>query len=173
MESGFENAAPILYSNLEHLFMSVVAVGVESTADASAITPNTDGVPVSGQKYQLAQWQVGEGDDAVYYKSRICGAAGNGNNGAMDPWCFAAVGLNDEMGAASATGAAGVLTSAFYYMSPAQIFTLLALTADGPFLGRNAAGEKFNDTTLVAYLRSMYTLPNEYNPTDAQYLETF
>ena len=171
--AGFENAAPILYSNLEHLFMSVVAVGVASTADASSITPNTDGVPVSGQKYQLAQWQVGTGDDAAYYKSRICGMAGNGNNGAMDPWCFASVGLNDEMGAAAAAGAAGVLTSAFYYMSPAQIFTLLALTADGPYLGRKTSGEVFTDATLIAYLRSMYTLPNEYNPTDAQYLDTF
>ncbi len=167
----FENAAPILYSNLEHLFMSVVAVGT-STESASSIAPNTDGVP-SGGKYQLAQWQVGEGTDATYYKSRICGAAGTGNNGAMDPWCFAAVGTTDEMGAAAAAGAAGVLTSAFYYMSPSQIFTLLALTADGPFLGRRTTGEKFTEATLISYLRSMYTLPNEYNPTDDQYLDTF
>ena len=171
--AGFENAAPILYSNLEHLFMSVVAVGVASTDDASSIAPNTDGVPVNGQTYQLAQWQIGNGDNATYYKSRICGAAGTGNNGAMDPWCFAATGLTDEAATAAAAGAAGVLTSAFYYMSPSQIFTLLALTADGPFLGRRTTGEKFTESTLISYLRSMYTLPTEYNPTDAQYLDTF
>lgn len=171
--ASFENAAPIIYPNLEHLFMSVVAVGVESTASASAISPNTDGIPVSGQKYQLAQWPVGTGSDATYYKSRICGAAGTGNNGAMDPWCFASVGINDEMATASAAGAAGILTSAFYYMSPSQIFTLLALTADGPFLGRKTGGGKFTEAELISYLRSMYTLPNQYNPTDEQYLNTF
>lgn len=170
--AGFENAAPIIYQNLEHLFMSVVAVGVESTASASSIAPDTDGVPVSGL-YQLAQWPSGTGTDATYYKSRICGAAGTGNNGAMDPWCFAAVGLTDEMAAAAAAGAAGVLTSAFYYMSPAQIFTLLALTADGPFLGRKTTGGRFNEAELIAYLKTMYKLPNEFNPTDAQYLDTF
>ena len=172
-EASFENAAPIIYSNLEHLFMSVVGVGVASTESATAISANTNGIPVSDQKYQLAQWPVGSGTDVTYYKSRICGAAGTGNNGAMDPWCFAAVGLTDEMAAAAAAGAAGVLTSAFYYMSPAQIFTLLALTADGPFLYRRTAGAVFTESELISYLRSMYTLPNEYNPTDAQYLDVF
>ncbi len=171
--AGFENAAPILYSNLEHMFMSVVAVGVSSTESATSISPNTDGVPITSEKYQLAQWQVTDGDTTTYYKSRICGAAGTGNNGALDPWCFAATGVTDETATAAAAGAAGILTSAFYYMSPSQIFTLLALTADGPFLGRRTTGERFTEETLVSYLRSMYTLPAEYNPTDAQYLDTF
>lgn len=173
--AGFENAAPIIYSNLEHLFMSVVAVRAPTLGDGGtnpSITPNSDVMPVSGSTYQLSQWQDVSGTQE-YYKARICGAAGTGNNGAMDPWCFAAVGLTDEMAAASAAGAAGLLASAFHYMSPSQIFSLLALTADGPFLGRKTSGGRFSEAELISYLQSMYTLPNEYNPTNAQYLATF
>ena len=175
----FENAAPIVYSNLEHLFMSVVAVGTK-TNSATAITPNTNGVPESLSEYQLAQWNETVNGTTTYYKSRICGLAGNGNNGAMDPWCFAAVGLTDEAAVASAAGAAGILASAFHYMSAEQIFLLLALTADGPYLGRlttasgTGSGVLLSDSELVSYLRSMYKMPNEYDTNDdAQYLENF
>ena len=159
-----ENGAPLVYSNLNHSFMSVVAVGAPTiNADGTLpqIVANSDSMPVSSTKYQLAKWGIGEGDNATYYKSRICGMAGTGN-GNIDPWCFAAVGVTDEMATAAAAGAAGVLRSAFYYMTPQQIFTLLALTADGPFLGRKTGGEKFTETTLISHLQEMYTMPNAY-----------
>jgi len=171
--AGFENAAPIAYPNLEHLFMSVVAVGT-STSDVSEITPNTNGTP-SGGLYELARWN----DGTTYYKSRICGAAGTAVNG-IDPWCFAAVGLTDDKATAAAAGAAGVLASAFHYMSPEQIFLLLALTADGPYLGRlttttgTGSGVMLSQTELAAYLRTMYVMPQEYASDDTQqYLENF
>ena len=157
----FENAAPVVYQNLEHLFMSVVSVGA-STTTASSITANTDGVPVSGQKYKLAQWAIGnETDGYTYYKSRVCGATGTGGHG-IDPWCFAAVGVTDEAATAAAAGAAGVLRGAFYYMTPQQIFTLFALTADGPFLNRLTSGTQFTESTLISYLQGMYEMPDVY-----------
>ncbi|MBQ6736759.1 MAG: hypothetical protein IJQ90_04745 [Alphaproteobacteria bacterium] len=159
LDATFENAAPLVYGNgnLEHLFMSVVAVGA-STAGVTSITPNSD---VNSNKYQLAQWAVGDGTDATYYKSRVCGVAGKGGDG-IDPWCFAAVGVTDEMAVAAAAGAAGVLRSAFYYMTPQQIFMLLALTADGPFLNRLTSGTQLNETTLVTHLTDMYIMPESY-----------
>lgn len=173
----FENAAPIVYPNLEHLFMSVVAVGA-STAGATTISPNTNNVP-GGEMYQLAQWSETVGDVTTYYKSRICGMAGTGVSG-IDPWCFAAAGVTDEMATAAAAGAAGVLASAFHYMSPEQIFMLLALTADGPYLGRlttstgTGSGTLLTAAELVSHLQSMYTMPNEYVTSDVnQYLANF
>ena len=155
----FENAAPLVYGNgnLEHLFMSVVAVGA-STTGTTAISPNTDG---NTNKFQLAQWAVGDGTDATYYKARVCGVAGTGGNG-LDPWCFASVGVTDELAVASAAGAAGVLRSAFYYMTPQQIFTLLALTADGPFLNRLTSGTKLDEASLISHLGGMYIMPESY-----------
>ncbi|MBO4480189.1 MAG: ankyrin repeat domain-containing protein [Alphaproteobacteria bacterium] len=154
----FENAAPLVFNNLEHLFMSVVAVGA-STQGTTSIAANSNSNP---NKYTLAQWQQTNADgDTNYYKARICGIAGQGYGG-IDPWCFASVGITDEMAVASAAGAAGVLRSAFYYMSPQEIFTLLALTADGPFLSRLTAGAQLNETTLIAHLQSMYEMPTEY-----------
>lgn len=153
----FENSAPLVYQNLGHLFMSVVGVGA-STAGTTAIAANTDG---NANKFQLSQWQIGTGTDATYYKSRVCGAAGMGGDG-IDPWCFAAVGVTDEMAAAAAAGAAGVLRSAFYYMTPQQIFTLLALTADGPFLGRLTSGAQLTQEGLISHLTGMYEMPGSY-----------
>ena len=155
----FENAAPLVYGNgnLEHLFMSVVAVGA-STVGETTIKPKTDG---NTNKFQLAQWATGDGTDATYYKARVCGVAGTGGNG-LDPWCFASVGVTDEMAVASAAGAAGVLRSAFYYMTPQQIFTLLALTADGPFLNRLTDGTKLDEKTLMSHLDGMYIMPESY-----------
>ena len=158
LTATFENAAPLVYSNLEHLFMSVVAVGA-STIGESGIAANSD---TNTNPYQLAQWAVNNLDiGATYYKARVCGRAGLGGNG-VDPWCFAAVGVTDEMATAAAAGAAGVLTSAFYYMTPQQIFLLMALTADGPFLGRLSSGQTLTESTLVSYLESMYQMPASY-----------
>lgn len=173
----FENAAPIVYPNLEHMFMSVVAVGA-STAGETTISPNTNNVP-GGEMYQLAQWYETSGDTTTYYKSRICGSAGIGVNG-VDPWCFAATGVTDEMATAAAAGAAGIVASAFHYMSPEQIFMLLALTADGPYLGRlttstgTGGGTLLTPAELVSHLQSMYIMPNEYATDDInQYLANF
>ena len=156
----FENAAPLAYSNLNHSFMSIVAVEASTTDET--ISPNTD---TNINKYQLSTWGTTNGtedtSDDVYYKSRICGIAG-GKNGDIDPWCFASVGHTDEMAVASAAGAAGVLRSAFYYMTPQQIFMLLALTADGPYLGRLSSGTVLTDKTLTTHLQDMYELPTIY-----------
>ena len=156
----FENAAPLVYGNgnLEHLFMSIVAVGA-STQGETTIAANSDGYR---NKYQLAQWSVDVDGDTQYYKSRVCGIAGTGANGIMDPWCFAAAGITDEMAVASAAGAAGTLRSAFYYMNSQQIFTLLALTADGPYLNRLTAGTQLTEAALIAYLQSLYEMPALY-----------
>jgi len=156
--ASFENAAPLVVSNLEHLFMSIVPVGAITTG-VEQITPNSDAMPaLSGAKYQLAQWADGLNN----YKARACGVAGTGANG-IDPWCFAAVGLNDELAVASAAGAAGVLKSAFYYMTPQQIFTLLALTADGPFLkAKSGSNGNYSQEELIAHLTGMYEMPAEY-----------
>ena len=158
MTATFENAAPLVYSNLEHLFMSVVAVGA-MTAGETGITANSDS---NTNPYQLAQWAVNNPDTGIsYYKARTCGVAGTGGNG-LDPWCFAAVGVTDEMATAAAAGAAGVLRSAFYYLTPQQIFLLMALTADGPFLGRLSSGQVLTESALAAHLQSMYQMPASY-----------
>ncbi len=156
-----ENAAPIAYSNLNHSFMSIVAVGA-STVGATSIPANVDNLPVGGTKLQLAQWAVGnESDGYTYYKSRVCGTAGIGY-GSIDPWCFASVGVTDEMATAAAAGATGALRSAFYYMTPQQIFTLMALTADGPYLNRLTVGTQLNEAALISHLQSLYIMPGVY-----------
>lgn len=172
LTATFENAAPLVYQNLEHLFMSIVAVGSD-TSDASSIPANSD---TNANPYQLAQWAVNDPVSGLsYYKARTCGVAGTGGNG-IDPWCFAAVGVTDEMATAAAAGAAGVLTSAFYYMTPKQIFMLMALTADGPFLGRLSSGQTLTESALVSYLQSMYQMPQSYQwriDAGANYLDVF
>ena len=174
-DATFENAAPLVFNNLEHLFMSVVAVGA-STAGVTSISANNDSMPVGSSKYQLAAWQTGTGDDTKYYKARACGVAGRGNSD-LDPWCFAAVGITDELATAAAAGAAGVLRSAFYYMTPQQIFTLLALTAEGPFLKTLADGTNLTEEDLVVRLNSMYDMPAQYqyriNYNGESYLDVF
>lgn len=160
----FENVAPLAFQNLEHLFMSVVAVGLigkgtSGTENIAGFTPST--------RYALAQWPDNGGtpndtSDDKYYKARTCGIAGRGAEG-IDPWCFAAAGITDEMAVSSAAGAAGLVKSAFSYLNNKQLFALLALTADGPFLGTDSAGVAFTKDGLRSYLQNMYVLPGEYN----------
>lgn len=163
LEATFENSAPLVFQNLEHLFMSVVAVG--QTGNGTTTAENVAGYSPSGT-YVLSQWSTNNGtpDDASddkYYKARKCGAAAGRGTAAIDPWCFAATGLTDELAVSAAAGAAGAVKSAFDYMNNKQLFMLLALTADGPFLGSTDTGTSMTKDALISYLKSMYTLPNE------------
>lgn len=163
LEATFENSAPLVFQNLEHLFMSVVAVG--QTGKGTTTAETVAGYSPSGT-YALSQWSTNNGtpDDASddkYYKARKCGAAAGRGTAAIDPWCFAATGLTDELAVSAAAGAAGAVKSAFDYMNNKQLFMLLALTADGPFLGSTDTGTSMTKDALISYLKSMYTLPNE------------
>ena len=165
LEATFENSAPLVFPNLEHLFMSVVAVGQTGTKGTTT-ADSVAGYSPSGT-YALSQWSTNNGtpddtSDDKYYKARACGAAGRGT-ASIDPWCFAATGLTDELAVAAAAGAAGAVKSAFDYMNNKQLFMLLALTADGPFLGSTDTGTSLTKDALISYLKSMYTLPNEYD----------
>lgn len=163
LTASFENSAPLVFDNLEHLFMSVVAVvqsgaGTSGTESVSGYTPQ--------HKYTIAQWQNTNNTpdstaDDTYFKARVCGIAGNGANG-IDPWCFASVGVTDELAVASAAGASGALKSAFPDMTNQQLFALMALTADGAYLGTDGNGNTFSESSLIAYLQSMYQMPNDY-----------
>lgn len=143
-EATFENAAPLVYSNLEHQFMSVAAVQLNGgTSGFSSVTGYNP-----SQKITLSQWNDPYGGSDTY-RARACGMAGRGSS-SVDPWCFAAAGVTDQMAAASMAGAVGAVQSAFgSYMSNDQIFVLMALTADGRAL----------DATTLA---GMYQLPPEY-----------
>ncbi|MBD5400759.1 ankyrin repeat domain-containing protein [bacterium] len=160
--ASFENAAPLVFANLDHLFMSVVAVGLQNgTSNAKTVSGY-----LPSSSYKLAQWQDQNGTpdntaDDKYYKARVCGVAGQGAEG-VDPWCFASAGITDELAVASAAGAVGAVKSAFAYMNNKQLFTLLALTADGPYLGTSTDGNILSKDTLRGYLQGMYELPNEY-----------
>ncbi|MDR0726580.1 MAG: ankyrin repeat domain-containing protein, partial [Rickettsiales bacterium] len=163
LEAGFENSAPLIFSNLEHLFMSVVAVGL--TGSGTSGTGSVTGYSPGG-KIALSQWQdqndtPGDASDDKYYKARACGIGGSGANG-IDPWCFAAAGVTDELAVASMAGAAGAIKSAFDYLNNKQLFALLALTADGPFLATNANGTAMTSAELKSHLQAMYELPAEY-----------
>ena len=175
----FENSAPLVYgTNMEHLFASIVAVGQKGTGTNGTTT-------VSGyspaNKYILTQWQDTNGttdntSDDTYYRARMCGIAGTGAGG-IDPWCFAATGLTDELAVASAAGAFGAVKSAFSYLTNQQIFALMALTADGAYLGTNNSGTSFTTDSLTSYLQGLYELPNEYqyqvNAGTMDYLDAF
>jgi hypothetical protein len=159
----FENSAPLVFDNLEHLFMSVVAVGLTGTGTAGA--GSVSGYNPTG-KITLSQWQDQNGtpsdtDDDKYYKARICGIGGNGTS-SIDPWCFAAAGVTDELAAASMAGAVGSIKSAFDYLNNKQLFALLALTADGPYLATNSDGKAMTTSELRSYLEAKYQLPTEY-----------
>ncbi len=170
LSATFENAVPLAYENSEHYFMSVVGVGL--TGSGTAGVKSVTGYAPSG-KIALAQWN--DTDTDKYYKARVCGIAGTGA-GDVDPWCFAAAGVTDEMAVSAAAGATGAVKSAFPYLSNPQIFALLALTADGPYLGTGADGKAITKESLAAYLQSMYMLPNEYQymvDNGADYLDTF
>lgn len=99
--------------------------------------------------------------DNTYYQSRVCGLAGKGGGG-VDPWCFAAAGDTDATAVSAAAGAVGAIKGAFSYLTTDQIFTLLALTADGPFLGTSTGGAPYTNETLTTYLSEIYTLPGMY-----------
>lgn len=174
----FENAAPLVFNNLEHLFMSVVAVRMNGTGTND--TDSVSGYNPAG-KLELAWWRDTNGTpdnaaDDKYYKARVCDVAGRGTNG-LDPWCFAAAGLTDELAVASAAGAAAAVKSAFSYLNNKQLFTLMALTADGPYLGTRTDGTALNKDSLRVYLQNLYELPPEYQfrweNEDDDYLDVF
>jgi len=163
LEATFENAAPIYYANLNHLFMSVVAVQLNGsgTSQATSVT----GFDSNTNKFGLAGWTDNNGTpadptDDIHYGARACGQAGKGT-ATIDPWCFAAAGQTGEQAVAAAAGAVGALESAFSYMKTDEIFTLMALTADGPFLG-TLGGNAVTKDSLTAYLQGIYFLPPEY-----------
>ncbi|MBQ8368269.1 MAG: hypothetical protein IJX43_04405 [Alphaproteobacteria bacterium] len=177
LTATFENAVPLVYENAEHYFMSVVAVGLtgagtEGAEDVAGFSPKG--------KFALTQWRDVNGtpndaSDDKYYKARACGVAGTGA-GDIDPWCFAVAGVTDELAVSSAAGAVGAVKSAFSYLNSEQLFTLLALTADGPFLGTQTDGTAMTKDTLIAYLQGMYSLPTDYQSKvdfGADYLDTF
>ena len=177
----FENYAPVLYPDLEHLFVTVVAV--QNNEGTGSIT-DIDDYASSDGKLVLSQWGTGgDADNKTYehvYSSRKCGMS---INGGLDPWCFAAPGTSPEMAVASMAGAIGVVKGAFNAMvvndkkiSNQQLFTLLALTADGPYLGTNpGTGKAWTSTDdLISYLQGKYELPAEYSGiSDDEYLDAF
>ena len=175
-DATFENYAPLLYGgNLNHNFMTVIAVSHdEGTLDATSIESYGDGIGSAYGKLNLSIWR--DSDDNVYM-SRKCGIAGVGSSSAgVDPWCFAAAGPTAEMATASAAGAVASLKSAFDYMDNNQIFTLLALTADGPYLHADTSGTVFTNDSLAAYLQDMYDMPGEYeisSLSSSDYLDLF
>ena len=167
----FENFAPVVYSDLQNLFMTVVAVSPTSGTDGDTITSYTH---AGAGKLGLSYWND-VNDSSITYASRICGLTGTGNGGAMNPWCFAAPGTTDLEATAAMAGSVALVKSAFSYITPKQIFLLLALTADGPYLGTNPDTGKAwaSSDALVAYLKTMYNLPGDLNSNNDAYLETF
>ena len=169
LTATFENAVPLVYENSEHLFMSVVGVGVIGGTNGATIGSS---YPSLG-KIALTQWQ--DSDTGNYYKARMCGVAGTGTS-EIDPWCFAAAGTTDELAVSSAAGAVGALKSAFPDYSNEEIFALMALTADGPYLGRDDNGRVLTEDSLVSHLENMYQLPYEKQAevkNGANYLKVF
>jgi len=176
LDAMFENYAPMVYSStLNHNFMTIVGVSHTSgTSAATTISGYADGTGSSFGKLQLSLWVDSDSD---IYSSRKCGIAGKGStSNGVDPWCFAASGPTAEMATASAAGAVASVKSAFSYMNNDQVFTLLALTAEGPYLSANTDGAVFSTDTLAEYLQSMYQLPSEYSDyelTSSEYLDVF
>ena len=185
LDATFENYVPVLYgSNMTNRFMTVVAVQHapnKGTASANSIAAYGNGTGSEYGPLYLSMYSKDvnntpdDTSDDIIYSSRKCGVAGTGV-GSIDPWCFAAAGATTEMATAAAAGAVASLKGAFDYMSNSQIYQLLALTADGYLLGTDASGTAFTTDSLVAYLKSMYTLPPEYyanSLTSENYLEAF
>ena len=155
----FENAVPLIFNKAEYNFMSVVGVALTDSGTSNA--ESIYGYTPSG-KYALSQWAIPDTDGGVkYYKSRACGIAGTGTS-TLDPWCFAGAGLSDELAVSSVAGAVGVVQSAFETLSNKEVFSLLALTADGPLLATTDNGKAMSDDDLISHLQGMYILPNEY-----------
>lgn len=163
----FENFAPAIYTDLENLFMTVVAVKPIDGTSGDTITGYSH---AGAGTLELSSWTVGTDT----YTSRMCGLTGTGNGGAMNPWCFAAPGNTDMEATAAMAGSVALVQSAFSYMDSKQVFLLLALTADGPYLGINPETNKeWGSGELVSYLQTMYTLPGNLDSSDSQYLESF
>lgn len=194
LDPTFENYAPAIWTDLEHLFASVVTVELNGTGtNTGTIDDVSDytGPNSTVGKVVLAKWEAGYNDNGTpddnsddfydtIYASRKCGDAGLGLNG-VDPWCFAAPGENSEMAVASMAGAIASIQSAFAYLDNDEVFALLALTADGAYLGTNPDTAKPWGPTpeqakaaLVSYLQERYELPGESSPeTDDEYLVAF
>ena len=171
MTATFENFAPVVYNGLENIFMTVVAVQPADGTSGDSIS----GYSASGSgKLELSTWEDAN-DSSINYSSRMCGLAGTGNGGAMNPWCFAAPGVTDLDATAAMAGSVALVQSAFDYMTPKQVFLLLALTADGPYLGTNPETNLAwtSDSVLIEYLKTMYSLPSNLDSSDAQYLNSF
>ncbi|MCL1892492.1 MAG: ankyrin repeat domain-containing protein [Alphaproteobacteria bacterium] len=158
LDATFENLAPALYTNLNRMFMSVVAVQTANGTTGITSVTNFNGNAAPG-KIVLSSHQDADGNT---YAARACGMAGKGTN-AVDPWCFAAAGATGEQAVASMAGAVAAINGAFSYMSTAQIFTLLALTSDGTLLApNNNNGTPRTRDELIAFLQNKYELPPEY-----------
>ena len=170
----FENFMPVVYPSMENLFMTVVAVQPTNGTAGQSIS---DYSAADVGKLELSTWTETDSDGNVTgaYASRICGLTGTGNGGAMNPWCFAAPGRTNLEATAAMTGGVALVRSAFTYMTPDQIFLLLALTADGPYLGKNPETEKVwtSDEALISYLDGLYTLPPGMETNSGVYLENF
>ena len=161
VDATFENYAPIVYSDkIDKNFMSVVAVqhsGSTGTSGATSVSGYGDGTAFG--KIRLSMW-TDENNSSIVYRSRMCGISGTGNS-SIDPWCFAAPGENSEYAVSAMAGAVASLKKSFDYMSNQEIFNLLALTADGPFLAKDSNGDWFTKDNLVAYLKTKYTISNQ------------
>ncbi len=170
-DATFENFAPAIYDGLKNLFMTVVAV---KPANGTKNVTVSNYSPENSGKLELSLWADAD-DSSITYSSRMCGLTGTGNNGATNPWCFAAPGITDVDATAAMAGSVALVKSAFDYMTPQQIFLLLALTADGPYLGTNPeTGLAWASTSdLITYLKNMYSLPGYMDTSDAYYLQSF
>lgn len=174
VEATFENYVPVLYNGLINKnFMSVVAVQHETgTSSATSVSNYGDGTGSNFGKIQLSQWAYTDAP-TVFYRSRMCDVAGTGTT-SIDPWCFAAPGDTAEYAVASMAGAVASLKKSFAYMSNQEIFNLLALTADGPFLAKNSNDDWFSKDDLVTYLKDRFTISNSADAlTGDLYLKEF
>ena len=78
-------------NDLQNLFATVVAVKPVNGTSGQTI----DGYSVTeDNKLGLSEWKDTV-DSSITYTSRICGLTGTGNDGAINPWCFAAPGNTD------------------------------------------------------------------------------
>ena len=169
----FENFMPVIekYKGLQNRFMTVVAVrpGNANGTNGQSIA-NYSAANVG--KLELSTWE----EDGTHYSSRICGLAGTGNDGAINPWCFAAPGRTNLEATAAMAGGVALVQSAFDYMSAEQVFLLLALTADGPYLGTDPTSTTATTWTsddLIKYLKERYSLPDGMGDSSDVYLYNF
>lgn len=175
VDATFENYAPVVYSGkINKNFMSVVAVQHSiGTTSATSVSSYADGTGSSYGKIRLSEW-YDPNDNTITYRSRTCGFAGVGINGTIDPWCFAAPGETSEYAVSALAGAVANLQKSFSYMSNQQIFNLLALTADGPYLAKDSSGSFYSKDDLVAWLKTKFTISAAADAlTGDAYIEAF